>query len=277
MRSTWLARSIGYGAFALIVLAVIIYLRLPSDFLERCIVSTITENRPDLLVTVTDAKPQFPPGVRLDHLVIRFLDLESASVEFERISVAAAITKLLLGRLAFSLEARAYGGDIRGNLSFADRFSGSGPLRAEMTFSEVSVGRCSYLKALSGRRVEGMLSGTLLYNGRVEDAVNGRGRLEIRLRDGSIGFLSPVLGFDRLDFSRADGEAALENRILTVRTIRFTGRDFQGTLSGRVFLDRDFRKSRLDMEGTLTFAASNAGPQAVSLTGSVGDPVVQFM
>jgi type II secretion system protein N len=215
--------------------------------------------------------------VRLDHLVIRFLDLGSASVEFERISAAAAITQLLLGRLAFSLEARAYGGDIRGNVSFADRFSGSGPIRADMTFSEVSVGRCSYLKALSGRQIDGTLSGALLYDGRVEDAVNGRGRLDIRLRDGSIRFLSPVFGLDRLDFSRADGEAALENRTLAIRNLQLAGRDFQGTLSGRVFLEKDFRKSRLDMKGTLTFSGSNAGPQAVSLTGPVDDPVVQFM
>jgi type II secretion system protein N len=277
MRSPWLGRSIGYGVFALIVLAAVIYLRLPADFLERFIVSTITESRPDLLVTVTDVKPQFPPGVRLDHLVIRFLDLGSASVEFERISAAAAISQLLLGRLAFSLEARAYGGDIRGKVSFADRFSSSGPLRADMTFSEVSVGRCSYLKALSGRQIDGTLSGTLLYDGRVEDAVNGRGRLEIRLRDGSIRFLSPVFGLERLDFSRANGEAALENRTLAIRNLQFAGRDFQGTLSGQVFLDKDFRKSRLDMKGTLMLSGSNTGPQAVSLTGPVDDPVVQFM
>jgi type II secretion system protein N len=277
MRSPWLGRSIGYGVFALIVLAAVIYLRLPADFLERFIVSTITESRPDLLVTVTDAKPQFPPGVRLDHLVIRFLDLGSASVECERISAVAAISQLLLGRLAFSLEARAYGGDIRGKVSFTDRFSSSGPLRADMTFSEVGVGRCSYLKALSGRQIDGTLNGTLLYDGRVEDAVNGRGRLEIRLRDGSIRFLSPVFGLDRLDFSRANGEAALENRTLAIRNLQFEGRDFQGTLSGRVFLDKDFRNSRLDMKGTLTFSGSNAGPQAVSLTGPVDDPVVQFL
>jgi type II secretion system protein N len=277
MRSPWLGRSIGYGAFALIVLAAVIYVRLPADFFERYLVSRITESRQDILVTLSGAKPQLPPGVRLDHLVIRFLDQGNASVEFERISAAAAISQFLLGRLALSVEARAYGGDISGDLSFADHFSSSGPIRADMKFSEINIGRCSYTKALAGRPLDGLLSGTLLYDGRIEDAINGRGRLEITLRDGSIRFLAPVFGLDRFDFSRADGEATLENRILKIRNLRFVGKDVQGTLSGQVFLEKDFGKSRLDMKGTLTFSGGQGGPQPISLTGPVADPAVQLM
>ena len=277
MRSSWLKRSIGYGLFALTVLAAVVYMRLPANFLERYVVSRITEDRPDLLVTLADAKPQFPPGVRLDQLVIRFLDRGSATIEFERISAAAAIGRLLLGRLALFIDARAYGGDILGDVVFTDRFSSSGPIRADMKFGEIGVGRCSYGKALSGRQIEGKLSGTLFYEGRVEETINGKGRFEFTLRDGSIHFLSPVFGLDRLDFSRADGEAVLENRTLKIRNLQFAGRDIQGTFSGEILLDNDFQKSRLDMKGTLTFSGQNTGRQSISLTGSVVDPVVQFM
>jgi type II secretion system protein N len=277
MRSPWLKRTIGYGLFALIMLAAVVYIRLPANFLERYVVSKITENQPDLLVTLADAKPQFPPGVRLDQLVIRFLDKGSATIEFERISAAAALARLFLGRLAFSVDARAYGGEIRGDVAFTDRFSSSGPIRADMKFEEVNLGNCSYAKALSGRQIEGRASGTLLYSGRIQDSVNGSGRLEIMLRDGSIHLLSPVFGLDRLDFSRAEGEAVLENRTLKIRNFQFAGRDFQGTFSGQILLDNDFQKSRLDMSGTLTFTGQNSGRQSVSLTGPLTDPAVQFL
>jgi type II secretion system protein N len=277
MRSPWIKRSIGYGLFTLIVLAAIVYLRFPANFLERYAVSRITENRPDLLVTLADAKPQFPPGVRLDHLVIRFLDKGSATVEFERIFAAAALTRLLVGRLALSVDARAYGGNIRGDVAFTDRFSSSGPIRADMKFEEINLGRCSYAKALSGRQIEGRLSGTLFYEGRLEEAINGRGRLEITLRDGFIRFLSPFFGLDKLDFSRADGEAALENRTLKIRNLQLAGKDFQGNLSGQIFLENDFQKSRLDMKGTLTFTGPKPVRQSISLTGPLADPAIQLM
>ena len=277
MRSPWLKRSIGYGLFALIVLAAVVYIRLPANFLERYVVSRITENQPDLLVTLADAKPQFPTGVRLDHLVIRFLDRGGVTVEFERVSAAAALARLLLGRLAFSVVARAYGGDIRGDVAFTDRFSSSGPIRADMKFEEVNLGKCSYAKALSGRQIEGTASGTLLYSGTIEDSINGSGRLEITLRDGSIRFLSPAFGLDRLDFSRAEGEAILENRTLKIRNLQLAGRDFQGTFSGQILLDNEFQKSRLDMKGTLTFSGQNPARQSISLTGPLADPAVQFL
>lgn len=277
MRSLRLGRSIGYGLFALIVLAAVLYVRVPANFLERFIVSRITEGRPDLAVTLADARLRFPPGLRMDHLVIRFLDRGSTSVEFERISASAAVSQLFFGRLVFLVEARAYGGDIRGNVSFVHRFSVSGPVRADLTFSDVNLGGCSYAEALSGRRIDGLLSGALLYDGRVEDAVNGRGRLDITLRDGSIRLLNPVFGLERLDFSRADGEAALENRTLNIRSLRLAGTGLQGTLSGQVFLENDVLKSRLDLKGTLTLAGGNTGPQPIALTGPLGDPAVQFL
>lgn len=277
MRSPWLRRSVGYGLFALILLVAIIYIRLPANFLEAYIVSMITENQPDLLVTLADAKPQFPIGVRLEQLVVRFLNRENASVEIERVSAAAALTSLLTGRLALSVDARAYGGGISGNVAFQDRFSGSGPIRADMKFEEVDLGNCSYAKALSGRQIEGRASGTLLYSGRLLDSINGTGRLEITLRDGSIRFLSPVFGLDRLDFNRADGEAVLENRTLKVRNLQLAGRDFQGTFSGQILLENDIQKSRLDMKGTLIFTGQNQSPQSISLTGPLVDPAVQFL
>ncbi len=277
MRSSRLARSIGYGLFALIVLAAVLYLRIPANFLERLIVSRITEGRSDLAVDLTEARLRFPPGLRLDHLAIRFLDRGSASVEFERISASAAVSQLLLGRLVFSVEARAYGGDIRGNVAFVHRFSVSGPVRADLTFSDVNLGGCSYAEALSGRRIEGLLSGTLLYDGRVEDAVNGRGRLDVSLRDGSIRLLNPVFGLERLDFSRADGQAALENRTLSIRSLQLAGKGLRGTLSGQVFLENDVLQSRLDLKGTLTLTGGNTDPQPIALTGPLGDPAVQFL
>ncbi len=277
MRSPWLKRSIGYGLFALILFVAVIYMRLPANFLERCIVSGITENRPDLLVTMAEAKPQFPMGVRLEQLVVRFLDRENASIEIERVSAAAALASLLTGRLAVSVNARAYGGGISGKVAFKERFSGSGPIRADMKFEEVNLGNCSYAKALSGRQIEGRASGTLLYSGRLQDSLNGTGRLEITLRDGSIRFLSPVFGLDRLDFSRADGEAVLENRSLKIRNLQLAGKDFQGTFSGQILLDNDIQKSRLDMRGTLTFTGQNQSRQSIALTGPLVDPVVQFL
>ena len=277
MRSPWLKRSIGYGLFALIMLAAVVYIRFPANFLERYVVSSITENQPDLLVTLADAKPQFPPGVRLDQLVIRFLSRENATVEFERVSAAAALASLLVGRLAFSVDARAYGGGIRGDVAFVDRFSSSGPIRADMKFEEVNLGNCSYAKALSGRQIDGRASGKLFYSGGIQDSINGNGRLEITLRDGSIRFLSPVFGLDRLDFNRADGEAVLENRTLKIRNLQIAGRDFQGTFSGQILLDNDFQKSRLDMKGTLTFSGQNQDRQSISLTGPLADPAVQFL
>ena len=277
MRSPWLKRSIGYGLFALIILATVVYIRLPANFLERYVVSRITENQPDLLVTLADAKPQFPPGVQLDQLVIRFLSKGNATVEFERVSAAAALARLLLGRLAFSVDARAYGGEIRGDVAFTDRFSSSGPIRTDMKFEEVNLGNCSYAKALSGRQIEGWASGTFLYSGTLQDSINGSGRLEITLRDGSIRFLSPVFGLDKLDFDQAEGEAVLENRTLKIRSLQLAGRDFQGTFSGQILLDNDFQKSRLDMRGTMTFSGPNSGRQSISLTGPLADPAVQFL
>ena len=275
MASVQAKRRVGYGLIALFLLSIFAYLRFPGDFTRRYLIAKIGGDRADLAVSLERASLTMPAGLSLERLAIRFRDRGDAAIEVDRARADASLLNLLAGRLSLSIEARAYGGDVRGDVAFVKRFTAGGPLKADMVFERVDLGRCTYLKAGYGRSVEGRLSGNVAFQGRLEDFAAGAGHFEVNLADGFIELQKPLFGMERIDFSRMEGSALLENRTMKIRNLRITGGGFEGDFTGNIFLERVVQKSRLDVKGTLRFTGQSAAAQAVALTGTLEEPQIQ--
>ena len=267
---------IGYILYGILITAVFLYCCFPSDRVRDYIGSVVPANNPGISLSIDSAKPGFPPGVRFTNPVINFKDKPGSTLEADVLTARPAPGSLLLGRLVLLLNADIYEGNMQARVGFADRFSTGDPIKLNVKLDNINIGKCSYLKAVSGRRLDGMLKGSGTYNGKYEGWIDSAGNAEFTLLDGRIQLLKNMFGFDSLVFDRIEANIILKNRILKMNKINLAGKQLSGSFSGKIFLDKNIRQSRLAMKGKVEIPALNQKLSTV-LKGTIANPIVRFM
>lgn len=270
-------KGIGFFLFTFSIFMLFLWLRFPPDFIESQVILKISEINPRVIVSMDDARLSLPAGIEFRKLKILFKDMKNSTLEAERVAAKIQLLNLLAGRLSYQIDGNAYQGNVAAEVSFRKHFSTDGPIESDIRFEGIDIGGCSYVKAVLGRVISGNLSGRFLFEGLREDAANGSGKIELTLANGYFQLLQDFFGMDRIAFKKLEGEAALTNRILKINRLIFIGDQFQGTFRGSIFLENDFLKSRLDIRGEMDIPPAKMRNQAMSLTGTVEDPVFNIL
>jgi type II secretion system protein N len=86
--------------------------------------------------------------------------------------------------------------------------------------------------------------------------MDGSGDANLRLSQGKVELLQPLLNFESIEFNEMEIEMALKQQKINVTRLELKGQELQGTLSGTITLKEEFAKSSLDLRGTIEpFAA----------------------
>jgi hypothetical protein len=120
---------------------------------------------------------------------------------------------------------------MKADIDFAKRFSIRGPVTVKARFNDINIGKCAYIKAISGRQIDGRLSGTLSYNGS-----SGTGSARLVLLDGNIELLGDIFGLNEVNFDKVEAELTLKNRTLKITGLNITGKQLSGSFTGNIFL-----------------------------------------
>ncbi|MBE9547106.1 MAG: type II secretion system protein GspN [Proteobacteria bacterium] len=266
---------IAYTIYGILVTVVFLYWCFPSDNVADYIESTVTANNPNITLSIDSVKLSFPPGIRLNNLLVGFKDKPGSTLKANILRIRPGLAKLLRGRLSLLLGVDTCKGNIKGRLNFTNLFSVEGHVNAKAKVDNIDIGSCSYLKTLLGRQVTGKLKGSLIYNGNKE-LTNGAGSAEFVLLDGSIQLLKEVFGFDKLVFDAIETDMVLKNRILKMNRLNLSGKQLRGSLNGNIFLDNDITRSRLDIKGNVVIPALNR-KLSVVIKGTITNPEAKFM
>ena len=262
---------IAYTIYGMLITAVFLYFLFPSDSAGRYIKSVVEGSNPNVVLSFDSAKPCFPPGIRLHSLSVSFKSKPGSTLRADVAKVRPALLDLLSGRLALLLSADTYEGHMKADIDFAKRFSIRGPVTVKARFNDINIGKCAYIKAISGRQIDGRLSGTLSYNGS-----SGTGSARLVLLDGNIELLGDIFGLNEVNFDKVEAELTLKNRTLKITGLNITGKQLSGSFTGNIFLDRDIMQSKLAIKGDLKIPALDR-KVSTTLNGTVSRPIPGFM
>jgi type II secretion system protein N len=264
----------GYVLFALVVLLIFAWLRMPSEAVRSLVLSALSKNQAEMQIRFDSAQIAFPFGVTMTGFSAQARDGRGLRIDAETVTAQPALLSLLTGRLALRIRAAVMGGRIDGDIAFRNRFSASGPVQADLRFGNVNAADCPWLAEILGRQVRGRVDGQLRFDGLPGQWMAGSGHLELVLVNGLVTFQAPLFGLDEMTFTRMEGNMDLENGTLKVNRFELAGENVQGAFQGSVRLEGDFSRSRLALRGDVNLPAAGTERFAVEVAGTVASPVV---
>lgn len=266
-----------YGAYVLFALAVLIvfaWVRMPSEAVRSLVLSAISKNQAGALVRFDSAEFAFPFGVTLTGLTVQTKHGVGLRFEADTVTAHPELLPLLTGRLALRIQAASMGGRIDGDIAFRDRFSASGPLLADLNFGSINAADCPWIAGLLGRAVRGRVDGRLRFEGLPGQWAAGSGHLELALVNGLISLQAPVFGLQEMTFTRMEGNMDLGNGTIQVNRLQVAGDHLQGEFRGSIRLEGDFSRSQIALRGDVNLPSAGQERFAVDVGGTVATPVV---
>jgi len=266
---------IAYTLYGILITVVLLYLRFPSDSAGKYIISIVEGYNPNVVLLIDSVKPCLLPGIRLDNIKIGLRDKPDLILKMSALKLRPAIINLFSGRLTLLLNADAYEGHIKADIGFTNRFSCKGPVGIKAGFNDISLGKCSSIKAATGREVDGRLGGTMSYNGKWNRIISGTGKANIALLDGNVQLLGDIFGLDEVNFDKMEADVTLKNRTLKINSLKMAGRQLSGSFNGDISLKENIMQSRLAIKGNVEVPALDRN-FSTTLTGTVSKPVPRF-
>ena len=266
-----------YGAYVLFALAVLIvfaWVRMPSEAVRSLVLSAISKNQAGALVRFDSAEFAFPFGVTLTGLTVQTKHGMGLRFEADTVTAHPELLPLLTGRLALRIQAASMGGRIDGDIAFRDRFSASGPLLADLNFGSINAADCPWIAEMLGRAVRGRVDGRLHFEGLPGQWAAGSGHMELALVNGLISLQAPVFGLQEMTFTRMEGNMDLGNGTIQVNRLQVAGDHLQGEFRGSIRLEGDFSRSQIALRGDVNLPSSGQERFAVDVGGTVATPVV---
>jgi type II secretion system protein N len=240
----------GYVLYAVIVTAGLLFLRFPSGLIKDYLETRGESSNSPFSISIGQVSPSLPFGLKLDKArVAQRANPNKIIFRADRIFIKPTLATLLGANLNLCFESLAYDGVLEGCANFIDK-SLQAPFSTSMVLKHIRLDKYD-LGGLIGRHVEGTLDGTVAYNGKNDLLIDGNGEADLRLSDGRLELLHPILSLEAIDFSQVLVKMALQNRKINLTQVALEGPNMRGTLSGTISLQKDIGKSRLDLRGTI--------------------------
>jgi len=258
------------------MLILLLYLRFPGGAVTETI-RAAASRYPGLLLSIDMVQPAIPPGVTLKNVTAGFRGRPEATLHADRLGIRPGWLSLLRGRLALVMAAEGYGGDIRGQVEFANIFSVKGPLSAEMNIRQIRIEKCAWLRDVLARQITGTLKGSAAFSGAAESLKNGTGNIDLTLTNGSYQLLENLLGFERIDFNKVDAKVSFRNGALKIAGLTLSGEKIRISLKGNILLADDFRESQIDLNGAIEIPMQGNKRVTLAISGTLGNPKTKFL
>jgi len=259
----------GYLLYCIALTLFLLYYRFPSDAIYNYLKITVNNLDTPLILSVDRINPWLPLGLRLGNAEISLKNRQALSIfRADSLLVRPEVWSFIKGKKKYWFECIAYEGDVRGSIYFSKQ-SVITPFNTEISVKGVQIGSYENMKDLVGRRINGILQGTMFYTGQHQNLIDGSGEANIRLLNGSVELLLPILSLDSIKFNEIAINMVLRKQMITIARFELIGPMLKSTLSGTVGLKRQFANSTLNLRGTIepfTALLKNAEGALGSLT-----------
>lgn len=238
----------GYGLFGLLVLTCALYLRFPSADVGAYIDRSIKGANPNLSFSATLIKPWPPLQLKFTGTEVVSDRADTPLVVAENLVAGPKIISLLQGKQVYVLKGAAYDGTISGRLQRNSAVAGFG--EGELSFSGIDLAKYNYLPELLGRQLGGILNGSISFQGNSARLLDNGMQSQLRIDNGWVDLLQPLLGLEAVVFDWLAVDATLEKRLFSAN-LEFDGPELQGTMTGTIRVLADIGQSRLAFKGVV--------------------------
>ena len=286
---------LGYVLYGLVLIALLLYLRFPSDAVKDYIQAEGERANPPFTLSVDHIGPLIPFGLKFVKTRVSLRDSPNTLIlKADGLSLRPSLLSLLGGKPDYSFRCAAYKGDTSGSIRLQEEGK-KASVDAEIELTNVDLGEYTYLQELIGRTVKGTLSGTIKYNGQYRPMLDGSGEANLSLSEGMVELAEPFLTLKSIDFDEMEIDMVLNKRKINVGHLEFKGKQLQGKLSGTISLGKVLSESALSLSGTIEpFAALfesaegaqetvaflrgrlNQGTFTFTIEGTLGQPKIKF-
>ena len=241
-------KVIGYILWAMVLTVVLVIWRFPYESLKEKLEGVAGANL-GLRFDLADMSFTIPPGLKFAKCTIRSMDLGSESLfELTKVHTRFKLLPLLKGNLAFTVRSEAYGGSLSGDFRLAPIHNFQN-YRMQVWVKKVQLEDQTGISLILGRPIEGEISGEIDLEGVVGNLLNGAGRGNFKLVDGSCPIDSPYLKVKNLEGLEVSATIELSGGSFQISDCQFRGKGFQGTLTGEVRLQPGLTNSVLNLAG----------------------------
>ena len=223
-----------------------IYYLFPSDTVKNIITSNFNAANPGVNITIDHITPSFPPGLKLHHVNLYYLN--DALFKVERIKIAPKLLSLFRSRIIFFFKGSAFKCSLEGR----GEFSKDRPYQNFMVqgkLSGVQMKEISAVKRYFGRSITGMLNGDFTCRSGGESG--GSLGTQLVISDGEVELLTPVFNIKRIPFRKIDADLTMIDRRLKVKRCDMEGPSMDGSISGAVTLKDPPGDSYLKLSGMI--------------------------
>ena len=234
-----------YVLYIVSVTTFFIYWLFPDEAVRSYLSIRLKTANPDFNLTVVQAKPTFPPGLKLEKIHISHKNMPI--VDMAEFIIGPALRSLYSPGNTFLFQANLYGGTIRGRLDLIPEASNH-TVVMNSTLTGIQIGSSAGLERLIKRKISGTLGGTVQFESRKGEA--GVVSAGLNLSDCKVEILASVFGMDHLSFKDISADITAEGNNVRVKTCTIRGNQIDGKFNGTVELKEPISKSIFNLSGS---------------------------
>jgi len=241
----------GYIFFCIIVAGSLLYYRFPSDALRDYLTITAHNLNNSTILSIGQIKPSLPFGLKFGQTELILKDKPSIKLfRIDSLFVKPDPWAFFKGKSKYCFECLTYGGDVRGCVNFKKN-SMETPFDTEIELKNMQIAKHEHIKDLIGIQMDGILSATIFYKGQYKNLMDGTGGANLKLLDGKVELLVPILSLESIEFDEITSDMVLEKQTIHLKRLELIGPLLRSTLSGTIRLKKEFLKSPLNLKGTI--------------------------
>ena len=246
-RKKWVA----YTLYGILLALGLLYYRFPSEAFQGFLQARVEKVNPQLALSMERVSPSFTFGLKFLEPELHLKTTpQKLLFKADRLLVRPTIGSLFRDEWTFCYKALAYNGVFEGCTSVAKE-GNDAPFQSSLVLKDVPMGEDNPLKEVIGRNLEGVLNGTVTYSGQSKSLIRGTGEVDLRLSEGRIELVEPIMSLDGIGFHEVLIKMSLNNRKLNLTRVALRGTNMNGTLTGVVNLNGEITRSSLNLRGTL--------------------------
>jgi type II secretion system protein N len=240
-----------YALYCIILAVALLYLRFPSDSIKDYLQATTERMNSPFRLSMDDVSPSLTLGLMLSNTQLSDKsDPDKILFRADRLMVRPSALSYIRGKQRFGFDCVAYKGGLKGYVNFTKNGTQS-PLTVFLRCENIHVGDMESLRTLIGRQISGALGGTITFTGHQNAFLNGTGEADLRLSNGMVELLQPILSLEAIEFAELWIKLSLKNNRVNLTHFELKGKNMRGNVSGVVSLKKELAESSLDLKGTI--------------------------
>jgi len=233
-----------YVLYIVSVTTFFIYRLFPDEAVRSYLRFRLKTAYPDFSLTVVQAKPTFPPGLRLEKMNISHK--KTPIVDIAELTIGLDLRSLFSPGNTFLFKVNLYGGTIKGRLDWVPEAPGRAVVM-NSTLTGIQIGSSAAFERLLKRKISGTLGGTVQFESRKGQA--GVVSAGLNLSDCKVETTASVLGMDQMSFKEISADLTADGNNVRVKTGTLRGNQIDGNFTGTVELKEPITKSVFNLSG----------------------------